>query len=730
MTLHVGSLARRIAALVAVLAPASAASAQVFQFAPDQIPSGPPFNNSSTEAVDFADVDLDGDFDCVFADGGDCCNDQNRLWINLGGMQGGSIGFFADETAARCPAVLDDSRDMDFADFDADGDQDLYTCNVSDLSPQTSRFWINMGGIQGGSAGFFQDQTAARWVNLGQNNGTTTFSSLPPAQVLASGGFVDWSCDALLGDLDRDGDLDLVSTSVGGAFSTHPVRMFLNDGDGAFEEFNPSGFQLTAGFPDNSPGLWCEGLHVDGTQNSTGQFCDIADTPVGAELGDLDADFDLEFQNGARNETPRLFLNRWAEKGGALGFRDVTFEHFTQFASAQGGHYEQELGDLDLDGDLDLFGINWATTFTDVVTFNDGAGVFGPFAPLAGSGSDDSEGEIFDYDNDGDLDLFVANFSGQDRMYRNDGALSGWTFTNVTAGTLPVDNANGLQADACDVDADGDYDVMVTNNFGQPNFLLENLGQVADVHAPRLPSLEQAPNRTPSSEPTTFAAQVFDNATWTVTQFNGGAVEYRVDGGPIDHGSLAYAGANLFRGEIPGLLSGVIRYRARSEDGYGNSGVSMWRAYSSSSSPADIFCSSKPSSIPGCVPALVGHSSLVSKGGSMGTYGVVAAPVPGASFQPGILIYTRSGLLATPLQTIFGELCISQFARLGSFPASPGGTSGSCDGAYYWNFGSIIQATPAIQPGDSLHIQAWYRDTPNPGAANLTQGVGPIAVFP
>ena len=40
---------------------------------------------------------------------------------------------------------------------------------------------------------------------------------------------------------------------------------------------------------------------------------DIADTPLGAELGDIDGDLDIDVLVGARNETPRLFRNRVSE---------------------------------------------------------------------------------------------------------------------------------------------------------------------------------------------------------------------------------------------------------------------------------------------------------------------------------------------------------------------------------------------------------------------------------
>ena len=53
-----------------------------------------------------------------------------------------------------------------------------------------------------------------------------------------------------------------------------------------------------------------------------------------------------------------------------------------------------------------------------------------------------------------------------------------------------------------------------------------------------------------------------------------------------------------------------------------------------------------------------------------------------------------------------------------------------CDGAYYWDFGNIVNVTPEILVGDTLHTQAWYRDPPNPGTANFTQGVGGLTVLP
>ena len=296
---------RRLAplTLLATVATAAMASAQTYQNTPSQIPQGNPFNNSNTEGVDFADIDGDGDYDCGNSDGGDCCNDQARMWVNLGGLQAGTIGFFQDETSTRFPAILADGRDLDFVDVDADGDQDLYFSETSQISQQSNRFWVNMGGAQAGTPGFFQDQTPAHWINLGVNNGSTTFSSIAPSQVLGSGGFIDWSCDCVFGDLNDDGAIDLVHSSYGGTFAgAVPTRIFLNNGTGGFEEFNPSHFQLSGPtIATGNPGLWCEGNHAQNTLNSTGAQCDIAATPLGVEIGDTDADFDIDIVHGARD---------------------------------------------------------------------------------------------------------------------------------------------------------------------------------------------------------------------------------------------------------------------------------------------------------------------------------------------------------------------------------------------------------------------------------------------
>ena len=141
------------------------------------------------------------------------------------------------------------------------------------------------------------------------------------------------------------------------------------------------------------------------------------------------------------------------------------------------------------------------------------------------------------------------------------------------------------------------------------------------------------------------------------------------------------------------------------------------------------FCTSKTSSL-GCTPGLSTTSSNASKSGAPSTT-LKATPVPGGSGLPGILIYSKQPPVA-PLLTPFGPLCLSNFARAGAFPSTPGGTTGTCTGVYSWDIAAIAAGTATIAIGDVLRIQAWYRDPgfPPPGDANFTNGLDGITIVP
>jgi len=534
------------------------------------LPSGSPANDSATECVELGDLDLDGDWDVVMADGG-FSNDQNRIWINQGGLQGGALGVFADDTLARAPAVLDMSRDVELADYDGDGDLDVYVANTSQLVSQASRFWTNLGGEQGGTLGFFVDETHARWVGLGGAG-----SSISPALVLPGGGFLDWAEDGEFADLDEDGDLDLVHVSAGGAFGGQtPTRLFVNDGAGNFHELNPSGFQIVgATIANGDPALWADGVQQADTLDATGVFSDVAAASRDAELADVDGDFDLDLLLGDRQSPPRMFLNPLKPSpvlsSGNDTFRDFTGQSFVSGYVVGGGNYEQEFGDLDGDGDVDVLGVGWGSPlspFTDKVLVADGLAHFTQGEILPGLSKSSSDGELFDFDSDGLLDVFLATFDGPSKLIRNIGLL---TFTLHALPAAPA----ALDADSADVDGDGDPDVLLAVQGA--NALLRNDYDQPDTHAPyvgQTTPVVAIGGGWAFSGTQPLRATVFDNAPAKITRFADVALAVEVGGVALPDFPMRWSGGQVFAGGIPGTLVGGIVYRVRATDEHGNEGL-------------------------------------------------------------------------------------------------------------------------------------------------------------
>jgi hypothetical protein len=560
-------------AALAAIATSAWTPAQIFTRAPaSQFPQ----TGSATENVDFADVDLDGDWDAAVADGGDSSQDQNRLWLNAG--PGAGLGSFVDVTATQMPILLDDSRDIEFVDFEHDGDFDLYTSNTAQLLNQGNHWLTNLGGAQSGAIGFYRLEDN-RWVGVGQPG-----SSVPVAAVLAGGTFVDWSCDCDFADLDNDGDSDLFHSTYGGAFGGQvPSRVFLNDGNGFFTEFNPSGFQLTqTNIANGQPALWAQGIQQDNTVDSNGTQSDVANSPLGIELGDLDGDFDQDLIFGSRITAPRAFYNLLADSG-ALGFRDVTTLVFPANYWSGGNNYEQEIGDMDRDGDLDLYGLNYPG-LNDAVFENVG-GIFQPGISLPSSGQDDNEADFIDYDADGDMDFIVAGFAGQNKLYRNDWAGGGsgsFSYALVPNATSGLGSASSLDIDDADLDGDGDYDAMSSEDGNSNEIYYVNQTQVADTHAPYLPKVEDLGDAAASTAARAVRAYIYDNTPYYVAWYHSTSLEWSVDGVALPDVAATSSQGQIFRALVPGNLYGSVEYGFRATDEHGNTGVSGTQAYVSS----------------------------------------------------------------------------------------------------------------------------------------------------
>ena len=344
-------------------------------------PTTPSFGADNSSDVALGDLNGDGHLDAVIANR--VFTASETVWLSDG------LGNFSAHPTTPSFNV-NDSIAVELGDLDTDGDLDAVVANSG---PETV------------------------WLNDGLGN----FSPHPNTPSFGGAG------DSLaLGDLDDDGDLDAV---VGSFIFTQPETVWVNDGDGNF-------------LPHPITPSFITGGNVSGV-----------------ELGDLDGDGDLDLViPDTAGNAERIYVN-----DGAGNFSPhPTTPTFGRESSAS-----VALGDLDGDGDLDAVVANGQFEL-DTVWLNDGNGNFSPHPTTPGfGGGHSSKAVLGDLDNDGDLDLVIANITGSDgenaeTVWLNDGL--GNFSAHPTAPTFGAGDSNDLELG--DFDGDGDLDAIVANVFG------------------------------------------------------------------------------------------------------------------------------------------------------------------------------------------------------------------------------------------------------------------------
>jgi hypothetical protein len=231
-----------------------------------------------------------------------------------------------------------------------------------------------------------------------------------------------------LGDLDGDGDLDAFIANYDQA-----NKVWLNNGAGTFSD--------------------------------TGQNLGSASSQ-GLALGDVDSDGDLDAFVANYGLPDKVWLNNgsgtFSDSGQSLG------------SSAS---REVALGDLDGDGDLDAFVVNTYPpgTGANKVWLNNGAGAFSDSGQSLGNSN--SNGVVLgDFDNDGDLDAFIANGAPQadDEVWLNDG------LGNFIDSGQSLDNIDSQFVAMGDLDSDGDLDAFVANSGPDKVWLNDGSGTFSD----------------------------------------------------------------------------------------------------------------------------------------------------------------------------------------------------------------------------------------------------------
>jgi enediyne biosynthesis protein E4 len=324
--------------------------------------------------------------------------------------------------------------------------------------------------VQGGPVDALADSPPHNRLFL--NDGAGHFTDATAASGHARG--LGYGMGAVAGDVEGDGDLDLFLTNGVG-----PARLLLNDGRARFTDAT-------------------EASGIDQTRWTTAAtFFD----------GDGDGDLDLyvtgylliDFHHGGpwcgeRKPGYRSYCHPDVYEGlPALYWRNVgggRFEDATKAAGLRAKASEPEgkgLGvlalDVEPDGDLDLYVAN--DSLENRLWINDGAGHFHDGTLLSGTGVD-AEGRTEasmglasgDVNGDGRIDLYSTGLDDEsDTLYRNEG---GALFTDVTvrAGLeAPTRKPVSFGAVLADLDNDGDLDAAVANGHIIDNIALYDDGQ-------------------------------------------------------------------------------------------------------------------------------------------------------------------------------------------------------------------------------------------------------------
>lgn len=318
----------------------------------------------------------------------------------------GSISIFSSQYRGKRSAIVSTSNSSVTLTPTASAGQSAAFKPGETVSVTVPAAVLGTSGV--GAAPYVYQFTAAT------TGGSGNFTQL--ANIAVSGGG-DWACEVRVGDLDGDGDLDIVTNSGADMFSRTPfgkINLLMNNGAGSF----------TAAAPVVVPR-----------------------GPSSVALGDLDGDGDLDIVSANHGDA-----------SGSGNTVSICFNNGTgSFASPVNlivGQSPQhvKLGDLDNDGDLDLL-VDGSPTG---VFSNNGSGYFTD-SPVVGvpSGSISRTGSnLADMNGDGKLDIIGAGGISQNNGQGNFSLLAG------TSGTYFYNDVVG------DVDGDGDLDIVTVGNGG------------------------------------------------------------------------------------------------------------------------------------------------------------------------------------------------------------------------------------------------------------------------
>lgn len=318
--------------------------------------------------------------------------------------------LFTKVTTGPVVTTGGDSRSVNFTDVNNDGWDDIFITN----------------GPSAGGVNF-----------LYLNNADGTFTKVTGDDLVITASQYD---GATIADADNDGDNDVLAVT----WYDKPDYFFQNNGDGTFsysgdnELSSHNGFSETASWGDYDNDGWLDAY----VSNSEGDF--------------------------------KNFL--YHNNGNGTFTRITSGIAVTDAATSRGVTW----ADYDNDGDADLYVTNESAEANSLYRNDDGVFSKVTTGPLVSDNRSTMGASWGDIDNDGDLDVYTVNsgyFASQkNQLYINDGL---GNFTEVTTGDAVTDGGCSYSSSFADYDNDGDLDLAVSNGFCNGtilNFLYLNDG--------------------------------------------------------------------------------------------------------------------------------------------------------------------------------------------------------------------------------------------------------------